>query len=95
MKKMKDRDMHNVKVCFKLINNKYYHLMSIEQSEGKITETYIANLAGTTVKREWCDKSIGGYIPYVPMLEENQFNTLKANVERLGGTVLIVKREEE
>jgi hypothetical protein len=90
---MKDRDMHNVKVCFKLINNKYYHLMSIEQPEEKITKAYLANLAGTTIRREWCDKSMGGYITYVPMLEENQFNTLKANVERLGGTVLIVKKE--
>ena len=94
MKKMKDRDMHNVKVNFKLIGNKYYHLMDIEQPEEKITESYIANLAGTTAKREWCDKSLGGYVNYVPMLEENQFNILKANVERLGGTVLIVKREE-
>ena len=62
MKKMKDRDMHNVKVYFKLINNKYYYLKSIEQPEEKITETYIANLAGTIAKREWCDKSMGGYI---------------------------------
>jgi len=91
---MKDRDMHNVKVNFKLINNKYYHLMDIEQPEEKITTTYIANLAGTTAKREWCDKSMGGWMYFVPLLEEKEFNTLKANVERLGGKVLIVKREE-
>jgi len=89
VKKMKDRDMHNVKVYFKLINNKYYYLKSIEQPEGKITEAYLANLAGTVAKREWCDKSMGGWITYVPMLEEKQFNTLVANVKRLGGTIII------
>lgn len=88
MKKMKDRDMHNVTLLFKLINDKYY-LKSIEQKEEKITEAYIANLAGTTAKREWCDKSMGAYITYVPMLEEEQFNILSANIEKLGGTILL------
>ena len=45
MKKMKDRDMHNVKVYFEIHGalDPHYYLRDIVQPNNKITETYIAN----------------------------------------------------
>lgn len=90
-RKMKDRDMHDVKVYFEIYGavNPCYRLKDIVQPDDKITTTYIANLAGTTATREWCDKSMGGWIYYVPFLNKQQYFTMCQEINRLGGTVIL------
>ena len=87
-KKMKDRDMNGITVYFDLIQSRYYFKKIVQPSD-KITETYLANLAGTTVTREWCDKSMGGWNCYLPNLNQEQFSKLEQEVKRLGGNVII------
>ena len=91
MTKMKDRDMHNVKVYFEIHGAiaPHYYLRDIVQPSNKITETYIANLAGTTAKREWCDKSMGCWNYYVPPLNKQQYFAMCKEIERLGGIIIL------
>ena len=96
-KKMKDRDMKDVVVVFKrssLIQNEYsYYYKEIKQPSDKITLNYIANLAGRRgVTKEWTYHGYGGYVPYLT-LDEKEFNNMKSEVERLGGTVTLILSE--
>ncbi len=89
---MKDRDMNNVEVVFKksdLIQGKtYYYFKDIIQPSDKITMSYIANLGNTRPSREYVYKGCGGW-NYFLTLDQEQFNTMKTNVERLGGKVIL------
>ena len=96
-KKMKDRDMTNVKVLFKksdlIQKNYYYYFKDIEQPSDKITLNYIANLAGRRgVTKEWTYHGYGGYVPYLT-LNEKEFNNMRSEVERLGGKIELIKEE--
>ena len=94
-KQMKDRNMEGCELKFKTENiqgNNYYYLKEIVDSTGKITYDYVANLGGKKKRApaEWSHHGYGGYVKYVT-LDEQEFNRMKGEVERLKGRVTITK----
>lgn len=102
-KQMKDRNMKDVEVVFTsavIQNKRYYYFKEIRQPSNKITMTYIANLGGRKgVNKYWTWHGYGGWISYVTF-DEEEFNRMKVEVIRLGGSVKIqnsksLKEEEK